>query len=80
MPFNQRCIWCDVVGHVRKDYANFAEALRSNVVYLWNSQVHASDTRRPLEVNTGPRAMKRRMEEMAARHAKTIHYLVSTGI
>ena len=30
-----RCMWCDEVGHIRKDCGHFAEALRSRVVYLW---------------------------------------------
>ena len=64
--FDQMCIWCDVIDHVRKDGADFAEVLRSNMVYLWNGRVHACDTRRPLEVNTGRGDMKRIMEK--ARH------------
>ena len=52
-PFDQRCMWCDTVGHIRIDCTNFVEVLRSNVVYLWTGRVHVSDTRRLLEVNTG---------------------------
>ena len=52
-PANQRCIWCDALGHAWRDCADFGEALRSNVVYLWNGRVHASDTWRMLEVNPG---------------------------
>ena len=44
-------MWCDVVGHARKDYVDFAEAIRANVVYLWNGRVQASETRRALEFN-----------------------------
>ena len=33
------------------DIGDFAEAWRSNVVYLWEGQVHASDTRRALNRN-----------------------------
>ena len=29
-----RCFWCDTVDHARKDCGNFAEAIRSKVVYL----------------------------------------------
>ena len=75
-----RCLWCDVVGHARKDCGDFAEAIRSNVVYLWNGRVHASETRRALELNAGRGGMKRLMEEAAARHAETIHYSASAGI
>ena len=39
-------MWCDAVGHARKDYGDFAKAIRANVVYLWNGRVHASKTRR----------------------------------
>ena len=52
-PVNQRCVWCDVVGHARRDCADFGGALCNGVVYLWNGRVHASDTRRKLEVKTG---------------------------
>ena len=46
-------MWCDEVGHIRKDCGDFAEALRIRVVYLWEGQVHASDTRRALNCNDG---------------------------
>ena len=52
-PNGLRCIWCDGADHIWRDCADFAEALRSNVVYLWNGQVHASETQRPLKMNTG---------------------------
>ena len=32
-------MWCDVIGHTRRDCTDFTKALRSNVVYLWNGQV-----------------------------------------
>ena len=54
-----RCLWCDAVGHARKDCEDFAEAIRSNVLYLWNGWVHASETRRALELNIGRGGMKR---------------------
>ena len=72
LQVDQRCMWCDVVGHTRRDSMNFTEALRSNVVYLWNGRVHASKTRRALELNIGRGGMKRMMEEAAVRHAETI--------
>ena len=31
-----QCLWCDAVGHIRKDCGDFTEAIRTNVVYLWN--------------------------------------------
>ena len=43
-PAGQRCIWCDATGHTRRECADFGEALQSNVVYLSNGRVHASDT------------------------------------
>ena len=46
-------MWCDEVGHTRKDCGDFAEALRSQVVYLWEGRVHTSDTRRALNRNDG---------------------------
>ena len=49
----KRCMWCDAIGHIRKDCGDFAEALRSNVVYLWEGRVHASETRRALDLNVG---------------------------
>ena len=33
---DQRCMWCDAIGRVRRECAGFATALKSNVVYLWN--------------------------------------------
>ena len=75
-----RCMWCDEVGHIRKDCGDFAEALRNRVVYLWEGRVHASDTRRALNRNDGRGGMKRLMEEAAARHAETVHYSASAGI
>ena len=41
-PGGQWCMWCDAVCHIRKECGDFAEALRTNVVYLWNARVHAS--------------------------------------
>ena len=73
-------MWCDAISHIRKDYMDFTEALRANVVYLWNGQVHASGTRRALELNTGRGGMKRLMEEAVARHAEAVHYSASAGI
>ena len=51
-------MWCDAVGHARKDCGDFAEEIRSNVVYMWNGRVHASETRRALELNVGRGGMK----------------------
>ena len=79
-PANERCIWCDVIGHAWRDCANSSEVLRSNVVYLWNGTVHASDMRRMLEVNPGRGGMKRLMEEAAVRHVEAIHYSASADI
>ena len=73
-------MWCDTIGHTRKDCGDFAKAIRANVVYLWNGWVHASETRRALELNAGRGGMKRLMEEAAARHTETIHYSASAGI
>ena len=47
-PNGHRCMWCDVIGHIRKDSVDFAEALMANIVYLWNEWVQASETRRDL--------------------------------
>ena len=33
-PAEHQCLWCDTVGHARRDCRDFAEAIRSNVVYL----------------------------------------------
>ena len=77
---DQRCMWCDVVGHVQKECADFAKALRSNMVYLWNGRVHASESRKTLELNTGHHGMKRLMEEVATRHTEAIHYSTLAGI
>ena len=79
-PFDQRCMWCDVVGHVRRDSTNFPEALKNNVVYLWSGRVHACDMVRPLEVNIEEGSMKRIMEEATARNTEAIHYSVLVGI
>ena len=76
----QRCIWCDAVEHNWRDCADFAEAIRGNVVYLWNGRVHASDTQRPAETNFGHGGMKRLVQEAAARHADVVHYSPSAGI
>ena len=73
-------MWCDTVGHIRKDCMDLVEAIKANVVYLWNGRVHTNETRRALELNTGRGGMKRLMEEVAARHAETVHYSASTGI
>ena len=67
-------MWCDVVGQIQKDCGDFTEAMRSNVMYLWNGRVHASETRRALDLNVRRGGMKRLMEEAAARHAETVHY------
>ena len=79
-PAGNRCLWCDVVGHARKDCRDFTESLRANVVYLWSGRVHDSETRRALDLNVGRGGMKRLMEEVATRHAETVHYSASAGI
>ena len=73
-PVNQRFLLCDVIGHTRRNCADFDEALRKNMVYLWNGRVHASDMRTMLEVNTRRGGMKRVMEEVAAPHVEAIHF------
>ena len=73
-------MWCDAVGHIRKECADFAEALRTNAVYLWNGRVHASETRKALGLNTGRDGMKWLMEEASARHTEAIHYSALAGI
>ena len=66
-PVGQRCMWCDAVGHIQKECVDFVEALKTNVVYLWNGRVHASETQKALEMNTWRGGMKRLMEEAATR-------------
>ena len=73
-------MWCDAVDHIRKECVDFTEALRTNVVYLWNGRVHASEIWKALELNTGRGGMKRLMEEAVARHAEAVHYSASAGI
>ena len=73
-------MWCDEVGHIRKDCGDFAEALRSRVVYLWEGRVHANETGRALNLKVGRGGMKRLMEEAATRHAETVHYSASARI
>jgi hypothetical protein len=79
-PAGSRCLWCDAVGHARKDCRDFTEALRAKLVYLSNGRVHDCETRKMLELNVGRGGMKRLMEEAAARHAETVHYSASAGI
>ena len=57
-------MWCVDVGHIWRDCADFTKALRNNVMYLLIGQVHTSDTRRLLKVNTGRGGMKALMEEV----------------
>jgi hypothetical protein len=80
LPAGSRCLWCDAVGHARKDCRDFTEALRSKVVYLSNGRVRDCETRKMLELNVGKGGMKRLMEEAAARHVETVHYSASTRI
>jgi hypothetical protein len=40
-----RCLWCDAVGHARKDCRDFTEAIRANIVYLSNGPVHDCEIR-----------------------------------
>jgi hypothetical protein len=68
-PVGSRCLWCDAVSHAQRDYRDFAEAIRANVVYLSDGRVFDCETRRMLELNVGRGGMKRLMEEAAARHA-----------
>ena len=60
---DQRCMWCDGVSHIRRDCVDFTDALKNNVVYLWNGWVLTSETRRPLELNIIRGGMKRLMEQ-----------------
>ena len=73
-------MWCDAVDHIRKECVDFTEALRTNVVYLWNGRVHASEIWKALELNTERGGMKRLMEEAVARHAEAVHYSTLVGI
>ena len=73
-------MWCDAVGHIRKDYVDFLEAIRANLMYLWSGQVNANETRRALELNIGRGGMKWLMEKAVAHHAETIHYSTFAGI
>ena len=66
--------------HIWKECADFAEALKNNVVYMWNNRVHVSEWWRLLEMNTGCGGMKRLMEEAKARHVEAVHYSASTRI
>jgi hypothetical protein len=75
-----RCLWCDAVGHARRDCRDFAKAIRANVVYLSDGRVFDCETRRMLELNVGRGGMKRLMELAAARHAEAVHYSTSAGI
>jgi hypothetical protein len=79
-PPGSRCLWCDAVGHARKDCRDFSEAIRAKVVYLSNGRVHDCETWKMLELSVGKDGMKRLMEKAAARHAETVHYSASTGI
>jgi hypothetical protein len=79
-PAGNRCLWCDAVGHARKDCSDFADTIRAKVVYLSNGRVHDCQMRRMLELNVGRGGMKRTMEEATARHAETVHYSASAGI
>ena len=79
-PFAQRCMWCDSPDHLRRECGDFQEALRRNIVYLWNNRVYSTETRRPLGLNQGQGGMRRLMEEAEARHVEAIHCSVSAGI
>ena len=72
-PAGHRCMGCDTVGHIRKECSDFVEAFRTKAV-------HASETRKALELNTGRGGMRRLMEEAVARHAETVHYSATAGI
>jgi hypothetical protein len=71
-PAGSRCLWCNAIGHARKDCRDFTKALRAKVVCLSNGRVHNCKTRKMLELNVGRGGMKRLMEEAAARHAETV--------
>ena len=49
-------------------------------MYLWNGRVHASETQKALELNTGRGRIKRLMEEAVAQHVEAIHYSATAGI
>ena len=36
LPNGLSCMWCDSVDHIRRDCVDFVEALKNNVVYIWN--------------------------------------------
>ena len=65
---------------MRRDCVEFAEMLQNNVVYLWNGWVHASETRKPLELNTGLGGTKRLIEQVVAPNVEAIHYSAYFGI
>ena len=78
--FDQRCVWCNVVGDVQKDCADFTEAFKSNVVYLWSGWVYANETRTAIRLIFGRGGMKWLMEEAVAQHTEVVHYSALANI
>ena len=77
-PF--RCVWCDGMDHMRRDYASLREAIRKNIVYMDGNLICSSVTRRPLLVNFERGGMKKAMEDVDVTHVDAMHYAASAGI
>ncbi|MCO5590564.1 hypothetical protein L7F22_044535 [Adiantum nelumboides] len=59
-----RCMWCDSEEHDRRDYDDFDEAYRKNVVFWKDKKIHLKATKEPLRLNFGRGGMKNLVEDI----------------
>lgn len=53
-----RCMWCDSFEHLQRECPHFTEALRNNVIFFKDGQIHSRETELPLETNFDKGGMK----------------------
>mgnify|MGYP000022839658 CR=1 FL=1 len=61
LDFPRRCIWCDSLEYQWRDCSDFQDALRRDIIFLFDNQIHTTETRNPLEMLRGLEGLVRRL-------------------
>ena len=74
LDFPRRCIWSDSLEQQRTDCSDFQDALRCDVIYLYDNRIHSSETWRPLRTNFGWGGMKDLLRGLEERNVGNTYY------
>ncbi|KAL3700956.1 hypothetical protein R1sor_018978 [Riccia sorocarpa] len=75
----QRCIWCDVPEHARRDCEDFQENLRQGVIFWKEGKIALQDTGEFLQTNFDKGGMKKIFNDFQAAHAVAVVEAASYG-